>query len=130
MVARVFGFLVLLVMAVSGCRENSDKPVHEIGIESLTRDYNVARAFAGHTIKVRIDPGWYAVVGREIHVPGTTPYTTPIAVFQLHSASSIPDPKQQVYIVGRCGTPVRDGVRRSMRADYRVTITDCLVAQP
>lgn len=129
MFARVFVFLAA-VTAVSGCREKPDEHVHEIGVESLVRGLTVARAFDGKLVKVRIDPGWYVVAGREIRVHGTVPHTTPIVTFVLHPTATPPDPKRQVYVIGRCGAADHDGVRRSARADYCVTVRDCLAAQP
>lgn len=119
-----------VVMMVSGCTRKTDPQVHEIGLDSLTRSYQVAGSFTGKLVKLTIPPESYSVVNRELHVSGTVPRTPPLVVFKLSPLASLPDPKKTVVVIGKCGEPQRDGVWRSFRADYSVTVADCLVAQP
>lgn len=122
-------FLCGLVVVVSGCKKTPEQ-VHEIGIDSLVRSFETAQSYSGRLVKLTLQPGTYSLFGREVHVSGTLPSRPPIVVFQLAPAASLPDPKRPLYLVGRCGAAVRDGVWRSSRANYSVTVADCLAAQP
>lgn len=123
--------LVLVgLVVVLGCRKTPEE-VHEIPIASLSRDFSTAQSYSGKLVKLTLQPGTYTTLGREVHVNGPVPNRPPIVVFQLAPAASLPsDPKRPVYLVGRCGAVVRDGIYRSSRANYFVTVADCLAAQP
>lgn len=138
--ARVFAFLtplaglcLLATFACSGCGEptKQTEEFYEIGVgydDGLCRSLSTAQSFQGHLIKTHIEPGRYAVVGREIHVPGTVPGSPPLIVFRLSAAGTPPDPKRPVKVVGRVQSVTHDRVWRTRRADYGVLVTDCLAA--
>lgn len=135
-VARVVGFFsaggVLVFMATCGCGgattlKKLEERVYDIAITSLTRGISTASAFTNSLIRVRLEPGDYAVVGQEIHVYGTIPNTPPVVTFRLLPALPPPNPKSRIVVAGRVDAPKRDGVWRSSQGDYCLTVNDCIV---
>lgn len=118
---------LVFVVVLVGCAKTPE----QIGIDSLARDFSAAQSYSGRLVKLTLQPGTYTPVGREIHVHGPVPNRPPIVVFQLaESSPEVSDPKKPLHLVGRCGEAVRDHIYRSSRANYSVTVSECVASQP
>jgi hypothetical protein len=126
---RPLAILVLLAL-LSACprQEKAPRPrvVYDVSPWALARDYPAAKSYAGHAVRVRLEPKTYSVEGDDIHVPGSVPFTPPLIVFKCRDD---PPHSGELVVQGTVETPVRDSIWRTTRADFCVVVTDCTVVR-
>lgn len=122
----------VLALTSAACGPTNPNPaqVYDVGVYTLARDIQTAESYAGCMIRVRVERSKYTAAGSSVHVHGTVPDTPPLVIFVCVGAVPADAPRGLV-LTGRCKGPTRDGVFRTARADFVVTVLDCsAVAAP
>jgi hypothetical protein len=126
-----FAFALLLCGCGPAPRPTDPVPppeIHDVHWTALTRDYPTASSYAGRTVRVRLAKGEYAHEGNELRV-WANDRTVP-AILLIRLAAPPPPGDGPLVVVGTCRGATRDGVWRSPRADYFVTVTEATASVP
>lgn len=101
--------------------------VWTVSPEFLTRDIETAKLYAGYRVRLALPAQTYTVVKPgELAFAASFPGVSPLIDFKC--IGSVPTMnKQSIILVGVCRDPVHDGVWRTHRADFHITIDECVV---
>lgn len=102
-----------------------DQPIYDVAWISLSNDYHTANSYRNQRVRIRIDASDYEVVGNSIQVylgKKATP------CFIKCDCREVPPSKSNLIISGTCLGPTRDGIWRSPRTDFYITVVDCVVS--
>ena len=128
-------FALSLLALVSGCHGTAPKPTHReiprtvwsVSAEFLTRDYDTAENYRDCRIRVSLRSRQYRIVdAADLAIPSHNPGLSPLIVF--HCISDTPrDNTFSCVVVGICRGPIRDGQWRTPRADFSITVDECVI---
>lgn len=95
---------------------------HDVAWQALVRDHTTASAYQNHRIRVQLDAAEYEHADGEVRVWAGARTMPPVLVFKLAGKLEQPAP---IVIVGTVRHIIRDGVWRSPRTDFCVTVEGC-----
>ena len=95
-------------------------PPADVAWRTMVRDRPTLEAYAGRLVRFRLDRGDCDVEGDTLRAWWGDRNVPPALVVRCVEPPSGPGPYS---VVGLCGDPVSDGVRRGVRIDYAVEVT-------
>lgn len=126
---------LLVVVLLSLSCGPADQTVREMsqvspaGLVAYYRDNPRGTAFTNRRIQCRLDPGGYAVDGRDVLYYTGLPHTPPVCVFRCVSDVNAKPQEHWLVLTGLCTGPVRDGVRKGDRITFTIYVEDCVVTR-
>lgn len=130
----LMGLLPFLSVACRSASPPAPEQIYAVSPYTLCRDLQMARDFANCRVRMVFNAGDYVVAADCLQMPSSIPNAPPIMVLRPAADQLLPIAGQTVTVVGRCGQPIHDGVWRTRRVDFWLTVSECtftvLVAKP
>ncbi len=129
-------FAIAIPLSCGGCQPEpatvptvTKQPPADVHYAVLYRDLDTANAYRNVRVRCRLEPADYLTVptleGWELRVWAGDRAAPPVLVFQCDEGPA----DGSITVVGVCQGAERDGVWRSPRADFRVTVRECRVSR-